>query len=75
MEYIAGLLDEIGIGGERVRMVNASSAEGAQFAQHCEEMTETIRELGPSPLGPTGTDTPADPDPNGDGDSDEEAAA
>ena len=31
-------------------MVNTSSAQGAQFAEACEEMTRTVRELGPSPL-------------------------
>lgn len=31
-------------------MVNTSSAQGAQFAEACEEMTRTVQELGPSPL-------------------------
>ncbi len=31
-------------------MVNTSSAQGAQFAEACEAMTRTVRELGPSPL-------------------------
>jgi coenzyme F420-reducing hydrogenase delta subunit len=35
---------------ERVRMVNMSSAMGAQFAEAATEMTERIREIGPSPL-------------------------
>jgi coenzyme F420-reducing hydrogenase delta subunit len=52
VKYTAGLLDEIGVGGERLRMFNLSSAEGARFAEVCEEMTEAVRALGPSPLGP-----------------------
>jgi len=31
-------------------MFNLSSAEGARFAAVCEEMTEAVTALGPSPL-------------------------
>ncbi len=31
-------------------MFNLSSAEGARFAAICQEMTETVGALGPSPL-------------------------
>jgi len=44
------LLDEIGLGGERIVMVNVSAAMGAQFAEAVTEMTEKVRELGPNPL-------------------------
>ena len=47
---MADLLDQIGLGRERVRMVNLSSAMAIQFAGYVEEMTEKIRELGPNPL-------------------------
>ncbi len=47
---MADLLDQIGLGSERVRMVNLSSAMAVQFAQAVEEMTETVRRLGPNPL-------------------------
>ena len=50
MEYAADLLDEIGLGRERVEMVNLSSAMGAQFADAVSRMTERIQGLGPSPL-------------------------
>ena len=50
MKYVADLLDQIGLGGERVSMANLSSAMGAQFAQTVTEMTEKVRELGPNPL-------------------------
>jgi F420-non-reducing hydrogenase iron-sulfur subunit len=49
--YLKGLLDEIGLGGERLEMYFLSSAEGARFAQIATEMTERVRKLGPNPLG------------------------
>ena len=50
VEQAKEILDAIGIGGERVRMVNLSSGEGPRFAQVAQEMTEKIREAGPNPL-------------------------
>jgi coenzyme F420-reducing hydrogenase delta subunit len=50
VQYAKSLLDEIGIGGERLEMYNLSSAEGQRFAEIALEMTEKIRALGPSPL-------------------------
>lgn len=50
IKYVAGLLDQIGLGGERVTMLNLSSAMGAQFAETVTEITERVRELGPNPL-------------------------
>jgi coenzyme F420-reducing hydrogenase delta subunit len=44
------ILDETGLGGERLEMFNLSTAMGARFAQIANEMTERIRLLGPSPL-------------------------
>ncbi|WP_406678584.1 hydrogenase iron-sulfur subunit [Neomoorella carbonis] len=44
------LLDEIGIGGERLEMYNLSAAMGPRFAEIAREFTERIRKLGPSPL-------------------------
>jgi F420-non-reducing hydrogenase iron-sulfur subunit len=44
------LLAEAGLQPERVRMFNLSSAMGPRFAEIAEEMTETIRCLGPSPI-------------------------
>ncbi len=44
------LLDEVGIGGERLEMYNMSAAMGQRFAEVANEMTERIRQLGPSPL-------------------------
>ena len=50
VEYVGGLLDQIGLGGQRVRMVNLSSAMAMQFAEAVKTMTEELRELGPNPL-------------------------
>lgn len=44
------LLDEVGLGGERLEMYNMSAAMGPRFAEVAREMTEKIRKLGPSPI-------------------------
>jgi len=49
VEYVKKLLDESGIGGERVAMYNLSAAEGQRFAEVAREMTKKIRALGPNP--------------------------
>jgi len=48
--YIKKLLDEIGIGGERVEMILMSAGMGERFAQTAVDMTEKIRKLGPNPV-------------------------
>ena len=50
VEYIGQLLDQIGLDGQRLKMINISSAMGNEFAQHAVEFTNQITELGPSPL-------------------------
>ncbi len=50
VEYVKKLLDELGIGGERLAMYNLSGSMGPRFAEIAKEMTERIRVLGPSPL-------------------------
>jgi F420-non-reducing hydrogenase iron-sulfur subunit len=50
VERTKKLLDEIGLGGERLDMFFVSGGMGATFARHAEEMTERIRALGPNPL-------------------------
>jgi len=50
VQYVKGLLDEIGVGGARLEMYNLSSSMGPRFAEIAREMTERIRALGPSPL-------------------------
>ena len=44
------MLDEIGVGGERLKMVNLSAAMAPTFVASVQEMVEKVRELGPSPL-------------------------
>jgi hypothetical protein len=43
-------LEEIGLEGQRVQMINISAAMGGQFAFAAAEMTAEIKQLGPSPL-------------------------
>lgn len=51
VKHTRKLLSEINMDPERVQMYFMSAAEGAKFANVAKEMTETIKELGPSPLG------------------------
>jgi coenzyme F420-reducing hydrogenase delta subunit len=50
VQYVKGLLEEVGIGGERVEMFNMSASQGQRFAQVAQEMTDRVRALGPSPV-------------------------
>ena len=43
------ILDQVGVGGDRVQMYNLSSSEAPRFVEIAEEMTERIRALGPNP--------------------------
>ena len=54
VQYVKGLLDEVGLGGGRLEMYNMSSAQGQRFAEVAREMTEKIRALGPSPVNQKG---------------------
>ena len=47
---LKALLDQIGVGGERLAMYNVYCSMGPKFAAIASEMTERIRALGPSPL-------------------------
>jgi len=44
------ILEDAGIGGARLEMYNMSAAMGPRFAEVAREMTEKIRQLGPSPI-------------------------
>jgi F420-non-reducing hydrogenase iron-sulfur subunit len=50
VKYTKQLLDEIGLGGERLEMYFVSGGMGETFANAMREMTERLRALGPSPL-------------------------
>jgi F420-non-reducing hydrogenase iron-sulfur subunit len=49
-ERIRSILDEIGLGGERLKMVNLSDSMASAFVQYMQEIMETIKALGPNPL-------------------------
>ena len=50
VEYTKQILDEIGLGSERLNMYFMSGSQGQSFAMAAQEMTERIRKLGPNPL-------------------------
>jgi F420-non-reducing hydrogenase iron-sulfur subunit len=50
VKQVQKLLDEIGIGGERLEMVLMSAGMGDRFAETARKITEKIRQLGPSPI-------------------------
>ncbi len=49
-DRIRSILEEIGIGAERLKMVNLSDAMASAFAQNMRDAVENIRALGPNPL-------------------------
>jgi coenzyme F420-reducing hydrogenase delta subunit len=49
-DRIREMLDEIGVGTERLRMVNLSAAMAPTFVESVQAMVDTVRALGPSPL-------------------------
>jgi coenzyme F420-reducing hydrogenase delta subunit len=50
IDFVRRRLDGIGLGSERVHMINISAAMGARFAELATEHVERVRALGPSPL-------------------------
>jgi coenzyme F420-reducing hydrogenase delta subunit len=50
VDYLSGLLADIGIEDGRLRMINVSAAMGSQFAEMASELIARIVELGPSPV-------------------------
>ncbi len=50
VEQAQRVLEDIGIGGERVKMYNLSSSEAPLFVEFAKEMSEKILELGPNPI-------------------------
>ena len=49
-DRIRSILDEIGVGAERLKMVNLSDVMASAFVEYMKEAMETIRSLGPNPL-------------------------
>jgi len=50
VNYVKGILKAIGINPERLQMYNLSAAMGSRFSEITWEMTQRVRELGPSPV-------------------------
>ena len=50
VEHAQQLLEQIGLEGKRVKMINLSSAMGGQFASTMAEFAEEICRIGPNPL-------------------------
>ena len=50
MEHTRLLIEEIGLEGQRLQMINVSAAMGGQFAFAAAELTSEIERLGPSPF-------------------------
>lgn len=48
--FVREMLDKVGVGGERIVMYNLSAGQGPRFAEIAREMTEKVRQLGPSPI-------------------------
>jgi len=48
--YAKAIMDEIGLGSERIDMYFMSGSQGQSFAMAAQEMTDRIRKLGPNPL-------------------------
>jgi len=47
VDYVRGLLQEIGLEPERLRMGHLSSVQGPKFVEYVREMVETVKALGP----------------------------
>ena len=43
-------MEEIGLEGRRVQMINISAAMGGQFAWSAAELTQEIKQMGSNPL-------------------------
>jgi F420-non-reducing hydrogenase iron-sulfur subunit len=50
VKSVKKLLEEIGMSGERVEIINMSAGMGERFAQTASAFTEKIRKLGPNPI-------------------------
>ena len=53
MEYAQQLLEECGLGAERLAMYEIAASDAPKWVAAVKEMTEKVKALGPSPLGPT----------------------
>lgn len=51
MEYAKELLDEVGLGGDRLEMYHIGASDAPVWAEKVREITERVRALGPNPMG------------------------
>jgi coenzyme F420-reducing hydrogenase delta subunit len=56
VEIARRLLEDIGLEGRRLQMINISSAMAGQFAFAAAEITAEIERIGPNPLRRNGSD-------------------
>lgn len=54
MEYARHLLEESGLGADRLAMYEIAASDAPKWVAAVEEMTEKVKALGPSPLRPPG---------------------
>ncbi len=57
VEHAKQLLDEVGIGGERLEMFHIGASDAPKWAEAVEMMTKRALELGPNPLRGRTTET------------------
>jgi coenzyme F420-reducing hydrogenase delta subunit len=50
IEHIREILDQIGVGAARLKMVNLSAAMAPTFVESVREIVKTVAALGPNPL-------------------------
>ncbi len=50
MEYARHLLDEIGLGAERLEMFEIAASDAPKWVAAVNEMCERVKALGPNPL-------------------------
>jgi coenzyme F420-reducing hydrogenase delta subunit len=50
VEYLKKLLDDIGLGSDRLGIYYLSAGQGQAFAEAAREMTARVKALGPNPL-------------------------
>jgi F420-non-reducing hydrogenase iron-sulfur subunit len=62
VEFARKLLEEIGLEGQRLQMINISSAMAGQFAFAAAEMTAEIERIGPNPIRMNGTEKSSEKD-------------
>ncbi len=56
VEQVQKILEDLGWEKQRVAMINMSAGMGERFARTALEFTQTIKQLGPSPIKITNTD-------------------